>query len=59
MKNWKQIADGNDLRIPEPDLNRIVPALDALEAAFRPLTKIIPDDIEPAITFRIFPEPAE
>jgi hypothetical protein len=56
MKNWKKIAEANDLRIPEADLDRIAPALDALEAAFRPLTKNIPDDVEPAVAFRIFPE---
>ncbi len=59
MKNWKKIAEANDLRIPESDLERIVPALETLEAAFRPLVKTIPDEIEPAITFRIIPEPAE
>ncbi len=56
MKNWKLIAEANDLRIPEPDLERITPALDALETAFRPLTKSIPDDVEPAVSFYVFPE---
>jgi len=59
MKNWKKIAEANDLRIPESDLERVVPALETLEAAFRPLAKTIPDEIEPAITFRIIPEPGE
>jgi hypothetical protein len=59
MKNWKKIAEAHDLRIPETDLERIVPALETLEAAFRPLAKTIPDEIEPAITFRSIPEPAE
>ena len=59
MKNWKKIAEANDLRIPESDLERIAPALEILEAAFRPLAKTIPDEIEPAITFRIIPERAE
>jgi hypothetical protein len=56
MKNWNKIAEANDLRIPETDIQRIAPALDALEAAFRPLAKNIPDDIEPAVSFRVFPE---
>lgn len=56
MKNWKKIAEANDLRIPESDLDRIAPALDALEAAFRPLTRDIPDDVEPAVNFRILTE---
>lgn len=59
MKNWKMIAEANQLRIPEPDLDRITPALDALEAAFRPLTHNIPDDVEPAVAFYVFPERAE
>lgn len=56
MKNWNKIAEANDLHIPETDIQRIAPSLDALEAAFRPLTKNIPDDAEPAVTFRVFPE---
>jgi hypothetical protein len=59
MKNWKKIAEAHDLRIPETDLERVAPALDNLEIAFRPLTKTIPDDIEPAVTFRVFPESGE
>ncbi len=56
MKNWKKIAEANELRIPETDIERVAPALDTLEAAFRPLTRSIPDDVEPAITFHVFPE---
>ena len=56
MKNWKKVAEAYDLRIPDADLDRIAPSLDALESGFRPLTKNIADDVEPAITFRIFPE---
>jgi len=56
MKNWKKIAEGNALPIPESDLDRIAPSLDALEASFRPLAKNIADDVEPAVTFRVFPE---
>ena len=53
MKNWKQIAGAQDLSIPEPDVARIEPALDALEAAFRPLVQMIPESVEPAVTFGI------
>jgi hypothetical protein len=59
MKNWKLIAEASQLRIPAPDLDRITPALDTLEAAFRPLLKTIPDDVEPAIAFYLFPESAK
>lgn len=59
MKNWKKIAEAYDLRIPDSDLERIAPSLDSLESAFRPLTERIPDDVEPAITFRILVESGE
>ena len=49
MKQWKQIADASGLDIP--DMERITPALDALEAVFRPLAKAIPHDVEPAVIF--------
>jgi hypothetical protein len=50
MKNWKQIAEAAGLDIP--DIGRIAPALDGLEAAFRPLAGAIPHDAEPALVFR-------
>ena len=50
MKNWKQISESSGFHIP--DMDRIVPTLDALEAAFRPLVKAIPYDVEPAVVFR-------
>ena len=50
MKQWKQIAEAAGLEIP--DIGRITPALDALEAAFRPLLKDIPHDAEPPMVFR-------
>jgi len=59
MKKWQKIAEAYDLRIPDADLERIATSLDTLELAFRPLTKRIPDDVEPAVTFRILPEGGE
>jgi hypothetical protein len=59
MKNWKTIAQSSDIKIPETDIDRLAPSLDALEAAFRPLVNTIPDDVEPAVTFRIQPEGRE
>ena len=50
MKNWKQMAEAAGLDIP--DMDRIAPALDGLEAAFRPLVNTIPHDVEPALIFR-------
>jgi len=59
MKDWQKIAEAYGLNIPEAELERIAPALDAMEAAFRALAKKIPDDVEPAITFRVYPELGE
>lgn len=49
MKNWKQIASGHALAIPDDQFARIAPPLDALEAAFRPLLARLPLEVEPAI----------
>jgi hypothetical protein len=38
--------------IPEPDRERAAEVLKALEAVFRPLAEAIPEDVEPAVTFR-------
>jgi hypothetical protein len=54
MKDWKQIAASAGLAIP--DMERITPALDSLEAAFRPLVQAIPHDAEPPFTFRVAAE---
>jgi hypothetical protein len=56
MKDWKSIAAGLDLDIPESDLEKIVPVLDTLEAAFRPLVREIPLETEPAVIFHLPPE---
>jgi hypothetical protein len=57
MKNWKQMAESAGFDIP--DVDRLTPALDALEAAFRPLVKTIPHDVEPALAFRAAEESSE
>jgi hypothetical protein len=54
MKNWQQLAQSAGLDIP--NIERITPALDLLEAAFRPLAKAIPHDVEPALIFRAGPD---
>ena len=48
MRNWKQIAAALAPDIPEADLARVIPALDALEAVFRPLMHRAPHETEPA-----------
>ena len=57
MRDWKKIASASGLGIPDADIAPIAPALDSLEAAFRPLTTDIPGAIEPAVTFRAEEEP--
>jgi hypothetical protein len=46
-KNWKAIAEASSFGIPESELERVAAALNALEAAFRPLAKDLPPDLEP------------
>ena len=53
MKDWNKIAAASNLAIPDADLERIRPSLDQLEAAFRPMVKTIPHEVEPDITFVI------
>lgn len=56
MRDWKLLAAGLNLDIPESDLERISPTMDALEAAFRPLVSEIPHETEPAVIFHLPPE---
>ncbi|HWZ32947.1 MAG TPA: hypothetical protein VNX18_16515 [Bryobacteraceae bacterium] len=42
MTDWKKIAAALEPPIPGPDVEKIVPTLEALEKAFRPLQKTIP-----------------
>lgn len=56
MPDWKRIAAGWNLDLPEEDLDRIVPVLDALVERLRALLPMIPLLIEPALTFRCRPE---
>lgn len=53
MKDWRAIAKASGVEIPAPDLDRIAPPLDALEAAFRPLVKDLTPDVEPSVEFRM------
>ena len=56
MKHWKQIAESAGV----PEIDRVAPALDALEEVFRPLVKTIPHDVEPPMIFHAAAEePAE
>ena len=46
MTDWKAMAQARG--IAAPDIDRIAAALDGLEAAFRPLVKDLPPELEPA-----------
>ena len=48
MKDWKKVAAGLAPEIPEADLARLIPLLDALEGVFRPLIHRAPHETEPA-----------
>ena len=50
-RDWKLLAKALSLDIPDPDIEKITPPLDALEASFRPLAAAIPHEIEPAVVF--------
>lgn len=51
------MAAGLGREIPDADLERITPALNTLEAAFRPLVEMLSEDVEPAVVFH--PEEGE
>ena len=42
MTDWKRVASALDPPIPDTDIERIVPTLEALESSFRQLQKTIP-----------------
>lgn len=51
MKDWTLLAKAAGLDIPDKDLDRIAPPLNALEDAFRPLVQNLTSDEEPAAVF--------
>jgi hypothetical protein len=55
-KDWKVIAAGLNLDIPESDLEKVQTSLDSLDKAFQPLVRILPHDTEPAVMFQCRPE---
>ena len=56
MKDWKLLAAALDLDIPEAEMERVKASLDAVEAAFGPLTSTIPLETEPAYVLLLPPE---
>jgi hypothetical protein len=58
-KDWQKIARASGLTIPPADVDRIAPALDALETAFRPLARAIGPETDLAVVFRADVEDSE
>jgi hypothetical protein len=54
-RNWNLIANGIAPEIPQPELEKIVTVLQALEKQFAPLRQSLPHDTEPALVFPSFP----
>lgn len=50
--DWKKLAEAWQLEIPEADLERIAPRLEALHEIFLPLSEGLQSDQEPAIVFQ-------
>jgi hypothetical protein len=51
MTGWKALAQARSLKIPDADLDRIVPVLEALETAFAPLALDLPPELDPSPSF--------
>jgi len=58
-KDWKIIARASGLTIPAADVDRIAPALDALETAFRPLARTLGPEADLAVVFQADVEDGE
>jgi len=58
-KDWKKIARASGLTIPAAEVDRIAPALDALETAFRPLVAAIGPETDLAVVFQADVEDGE
>jgi hypothetical protein len=49
MTDWNALAQFRNPDLPSASISDIANVLDALEAAFRPLVKQLPYDVEPAV----------
>ena len=49
MPDWRSIAHARQYPLTDPEIDRIAPVLDALEASFRPLVNALPHETEPAL----------
>ena len=53
MPNWKLLAQARGIDLPADDLDRLVPALDSLDAAFALLRQLAPHESEPVTIYRL------
>ena len=53
MTDWKRIAEARGLTLTARELDRITPALSALEETFRPLIQDLTPDLEPALELHL------
>lgn len=52
-RDWKSLAQANGLPLSAKELDAISAPLESLEAAFAPLVRDLPTDLEPALMFRV------
>jgi hypothetical protein len=50
--DWTALAKARGLVLPAEEIARVLEPLRTLESVFRPLTRRIPSDVQPAIVFR-------
>ena len=53
MRDWKTIAKASGSALSGKELESVVLPMEVLEAAFRPLAKDLPPDLEPSTEFRV------
>ena len=58
-RDWNLIAKGIAPEIPEPELEKVVSVLQALETQFAPLRQSLPHETEPALIFPSFHAPED
>ena len=51
MTDWKQLTRARGLGIPNDQVERFVPILDALEQSFTAIAADLPDDLGMAVDF--------
>ena len=56
MADWKQIAKARGLNIPDDQLDRITPILEALEKSFAAAIVDLPNELGMAVDFQAEPK---